>query len=237
VLGVRGKALSDRAHYEAAIGLLWESVATARRCGDVRQAAWSLAILGRALLLCGQWPEAVEVLDDSLALVRVEGWVAFQPFPEAVRAEAALREGDLARAEALLDHAFALGCRLGDPCWEAMSARARGLLHEATGDRAAALAALRDATARAVRVPDPYVWIYAYCLEALAAVAIADGAPDARDLVARLEQVAAHGDMRELVVRAALLRARLGDAGATASARLLAEAIDNTALHAELAAA
>jgi DNA-binding SARP family transcriptional activator len=237
VLAIRGMALSDRAHYEAAVALLGESVTIARRCGDVRRAAWSLALLGRALLLCDRLPDAIVALDESLALVDAEGWVAFQPFPEAVRAEAALREGDLERAEALLDHAFALGCRLGDPCWEAMSARARGLLHEATGDRAAALASLRDATARAIRVPDPYVWIHAYCLEALAAVAIADGAPDARDLVARLEQVAARGDMRELVVRAALLRARLGDAGATASARLLAEAIDNTALHAELAAA
>jgi hypothetical protein len=85
-----------------------------------------------------------------------------------------------------------------------MAARARGLLHEAAGERAAALACLRDATVRAVRVADPYVWIHAYCLEALAAVAIADGAPDA---------------------------------GALASARLLAEAIDNPALHAELAAA
>ena len=82
MLGVRGKALSDRAHYEAAIGLLWESVAAARRCGDVRQAAWSLAILGRAMVLRGQWPEAVEVLDHSLALVGEEGWVAFQPFPK-----------------------------------------------------------------------------------------------------------------------------------------------------------
>ena len=43
--------------------------------------------------------------------------------------------------------------------------------------------------------------------------------------------------MRELVVRAALLRARLGDPGGVAPARLLAEAIDNAALHAELAAA
>ena len=53
----------------------------------------------------------------------------------------------------------------------------------------------------------------------------------------RLEQVAARGDMRELVVRAALHRARLGDPGGVASARLLGEAIDNPALHAELAAA
>jgi DNA-binding SARP family transcriptional activator len=237
VLGVRGKALSDRAHYEAAIGLLWESVAAARRCGDVRQAAWSQAILGRALLLRGQWPEAVDALDDSLALVREEGWVAFQPFPEALRAEVALRQGDPDRAIALLDHAFALGCRIGDPCWEAMAARARGLVYEAAGERASALAWLRDAAVRAVRVADPYVWMHAYCLEALADVAIADAAPDAREYVAQLERLAARGDMRELVVRAALHRARLGDSSGLESARLLGEAIDNPALHAALAAA
>jgi DNA-binding SARP family transcriptional activator len=236
VLGVRGKALSDRAHYGAATALLGESVAAARRCGDVRQAAWSLAILGRVMLLRGQWPEAAAVLDDSLALVREEGWVAFQPFPEALRAELALRLGDPDGAIELLDHAFALGCRIGDPCWEAMAARARGLVHEALGERAPALAWLRDAAARAVRVADPYVWMHAYCLDALADVAIADAAPDAGECVAELESLAAHGDMRELVVRAALHRARLGDASAIESARLLGEAIDNPALHAELTA-
>jgi DNA-binding SARP family transcriptional activator len=237
VLGVRGKALSDRAYYAAAIGLLRESIAAARRCGDVRQAAWSLAILGRALLLRGEWGEAVEVLDDSLALVRAEGWVAFQPFPEALRAEVALRQGESDRALALLEHAFAVGCRIGDPCWEAMAARARGLVCEAAGERAPALAWLRDAAARAVRVADPYVWMHAYCLEALAGVAIAGGAPDAGESVARLERLAARGDMRELIVRAALHRARLGDPSGVESARELGEAIDNPALHAELAAA
>jgi tetratricopeptide (TPR) repeat protein len=237
VLGVRGKALSDRAHYAAAIGLLRDSVAAARRCGDLRQAAWSLAILGRALLLRGECPEAVEVLDESLALVGVEGWVAFQSFPEALRAEVALRQGEPDRAIALLDHSFALGCRIGDPCWEALAARARGVVHEAAGERASALAWLRDAAVRAVRVADPYVWMHAYCLEALAGVAIADAAPDADECVTRLERLAARGDMRELVVRAALHRARLGDPSGVDSARLLSEAIDNPALHAELAAA
>ena len=237
VLGVRGKALSDRAHYEAAIALLRESVALARHCGDVRQAAWSLAILGRVFLLRGQWVEAAEVLDDSLAVVSEDGWVAFQPFPEALRAEVALRQGYHDRATALLDHAFALGCRIGDPCWEALAARAMGLVHEAAGERAPALKELRDAAERAVRVADPYVWMHAYCLDALAGVAIADGAPDARKCVAELERLAARGDMRELVVRAALHRAALGDAGGMESTRLLAEAIDNPALHAQLAAA
>ena len=237
VLGVRGKALSDRAHYAAALTLLWESVAAARRCGDVRQAAWSLAIVGRARLLRGEWPDAAEALHDSLALVREEGWVAFQPFPEALQAEVALRQGDPDRAIALLDHAFALGCRIGDPCWEALAARARGLVHEAAGERAPALVWLRDAAVRAVRVADPYVWMHAYCLEALAEVAIADAAPDAGAFVARLEALAARGDMRELVVRAALHRARLGDPSGVEAARLLGEAIDNPALHADLAAA
>jgi hypothetical protein len=79
--------------------------------------------------------------------------------------------------------------------------------------------------------------MHAYCLDALAAVLIADGAPDARDCVAGLERLAARGDMRELVVRAALHRARLGDPGGLDAARALGEAIDNPVLHAELSAA
>ncbi len=235
VLGVRGKALSDRAHYDAAIGLLWESVAAARRCGDVRQVAWSLAIIGRALVLRGEWEEAAEVLDQSLALVGEDGWVAFQPFPEALRAEAALRQGERDRAIGLIDHAFALGCRIGDPCWEALAARARGLGYEAAGERAAALAWLRDAALRVVRVADPYVWMHAHCLDALAGVAIADAAPDASAVVDRLERLAARGDMRELVVRAALHRARLGDPSSLGSACLLGEGIDNPLLRSALA--
>jgi DNA-binding SARP family transcriptional activator len=237
ILSVRGKALSDRAYYEVALTLLGESVAAAQRCGDVRQAAFSLALVGRALMLRGELPEAVKALDASLALVAEAGWIAVQPFPEALRAELALRMGDLDHAVALLEHAFALGCRIGDPCWEAISARARGLVHEAAGERAEALARLRDADTRAVRVAGPYVWMHAYCLEALAGLAIADGAPDARERVAELERLAARGHLRELVVRAALHRARLGDTSGVESARLLGEAIDNPALHAELATA
>jgi DNA-binding SARP family transcriptional activator len=234
ILGVRGKALSDRAHYVAALSLLCESIAGARRCDDLRQAAWSLAILGRARLLRGEWPEATEALDDALALVRADGWVAFQSFPEALRAEVALRSGEPDRAIALLDHAFSLGCRIGDPCWEALAARAMGLAHEAAGERAVALAWLRDSAVRVVRVADPYVWMHAYCLDALATVAIADDAPDADESVKALERLAARGDMRELVVRAALHRAALGDRSGLAAARRLGEAIDNPLLHAEL---
>ena len=237
VLGVRGMALADRGHYDASLTLLDESAALATRAGAVRQAAWSRSLAGRTHLLRRDHEAARHALDEALALVERDRWIAFQPFPEALRAEVALREGEPDVAAALVDHAFSLGCRLGDPCWEALSARARGLVHEAAGERAPALACLRDAAARAVRVADPYVWVHGYCLEALAGVAIADAAPEAAEHVAAIERVAAHADMRELVVRAALHRARLGDASAVAPARLLAEAIDNPALHAELAAA
>jgi DNA-binding SARP family transcriptional activator len=237
VLGVRGQALSDRAHYAAAIALLEESVRTARECGDARQAAWSLAILGRTLLALGQVADAAALLDESLALVEEERWVAFQPFPEALRAEAALRQGRPDQAVALMEHAFPLSCRIGDPCWEALAARVNGLVCEAAGDRGKALEWLRDAADRSIRVPGPYVWMHAWCLDALASVAVADAAPDAREIVERLETVAARGDMRELVVRAALHRASLGDAGGLEPARLLGEAIDNPALHDRLAAA
>ena len=229
-------ALSDRAHYEAAIALLGESVDTARRCGDLRQAAWSLAILGRARLLRGELPEAVDLLDESLALVQRGGLGGVPAVPRGVAGRDGAAPDDPECAAALLNHAFALGCRLGDPCWEAMAARAQGLVLHAAGEGDAALACLRDAAERAVRLADPYVWVHAYCLDALAGVEIAVGAPEARERVARLDQVAGRGDMRELVVRAALHRARLGDPGGVPTARLLSEAIDNPALHAELAA-
>jgi DNA-binding SARP family transcriptional activator len=236
ILGVRGMALSDRAHYAAAIGLLGQSVAAAERCGDRRQQAWSLAILGRALLLRGQLREAAEGLDRSLELIADEGWLALQPLPESLRAEVALREGAADEAASLARHAFALGCQLGDPCWEAFGARASGLLHRLRGEHDLALECFRDAVARSGRVADAYLWVKAYCLDALAAHTIDQGdAVGAGAVLGELEALAARGDMRELLVRAAMHRARLGDGAALDALRPLAEAIDNAALDAELA--
>jgi DNA-binding SARP family transcriptional activator len=236
VLGVRGMALSDRAHYGAAIGLLNESVAAAERCGDRRQVAWSLAILGRARLLRGELDTAAEVLDRSLRLIDDEGWVAFQPFPEALRAETALREGAIEEAASLAGHAFALGCQLGDPCWEGFGARAMGLVCRSRGEHRAALEFFYDAVARTGRVADPYVWVKAYCLDALAAQSIDHGSKaDTIAVVSDLGTLAARGDMREMLVRAAMHSARLGDPSALDALRPLAETIESPALDAELA--
>jgi DNA-binding SARP family transcriptional activator len=236
VLGVRGMALSDRAHYVPAVALLSESVSAAERCGAIRQTAWSLALLGRTMLLCGDLPSATAALDRSLALVEQDGWIAFRPLPEALRGEVALRGGELEQASELLHDAFALGCRLGDPCWEAFAGRAIGLLHAARGELTAALECLRDATRRAIRVCDPYVWVHAHSLEALSGLAVSCQADDAAALVADLERIAARSGMREMVVRAALHRAALGDPAGVEAARPLAEAIDSPALQAAFAA-
>jgi DNA-binding SARP family transcriptional activator len=236
VLGVRGMALSDRAHYGAAIELLKESVVAAERCGDRRQAAWSLAILGRARLLRGELTEAAQLVDRSIGLISDDGWLSFQPFPEALRAELFLRAGDVERAAILAPHAFALGCQLGDPCWEGLGGRVLGLLHRSRGDHEMALELLRDAVARADRVADPYVWVKAYCLDALASALIAFGTEaEATAVVSELEILAARCDMRELLVRAAMHSARLGTRTSLEALYPLARAIDNPALESQLA--
>jgi len=112
-----------------------------------------------------------------------------------------------------------------------MAARGLGLLHATRGDHATATAWLAEAHLRCNRVTDRYQWVSAYVLDASIAAALArhDHA-GAQRLVDTLASLAARGDMRELVVRAHLHRARLGDPTALASARLLAAGIDNPAL-------
>ena len=233
VLGVRGMALSDRAHYPAAIELLERSVAAAKRCGDQRQAAWSLAILGRVRLLRNETSAAAEVLDQSLELIERGGFVSLQPLPESLRSEVALRDGAADDAIKLAQHAFALGCRLGDPCWEGFAARALGLIYHARGEPDVALQWLRDAVARTASVSDQYIWLKAFCLEALAACAVEYGAAEeAETALEELEMLAARGDMRELLVRAAMHRDRLSPSMALDAVRPLLEAIDNSSLQA-----
>jgi DNA-binding SARP family transcriptional activator len=232
VLGVRGMALSDRAHYGAALDLLNRSVARAERCGRRRQAAWSLSLIGRVHMLRGELSLALPRLDESLALVAAERWTAFRPWPEALRAEASLLMGRPDQAAERLDHAFRLACRLGDPCWEAMGARLMGLLAAGAGDAAEAREQFADALTRATRVSDVYQWVHAHVLDSAAGLAVATGAHDAAQIVDRLAELAERCGLRELVVRAHVHRGRLGDSRSLASARLLAAEIDNPALDA-----
>jgi DNA-binding SARP family transcriptional activator len=232
VLGVRGMALSDRAHYGAALDLLNRSVARAERCGRRRQAAWSLSLVGRVHMLRGDLSLALPPLDESLALVAAERWTAFRPWPDVLRAEASLLLGRPDEAADRLDHAFRLACRLGDPCWEAMGARLMGLLAASANDTTKAREQLADAVARATRLSDAYQWVHALVLDSSAALAVETGAHDAAHIVDRLAELAARCGLRELVVRAHVHRGRLGVSGSLESARLLAAEIDNPMLDA-----
>jgi ATP/maltotriose-dependent transcriptional regulator MalT len=223
-------ALSDRAHYDAALGLLEESAALAGGCGRHRQAAWSLSLVGRIHLLRGDVSGAATALDRSLELVAAERWTAFRPWPESLRAELLVRAGRNAEAAERLDAAFRLACRLGDPCWEATAARSRALVHAARGDVQGARAHLEDARTRITRHSDPYQWVHAQVLETLAGLLVETDPTAAREVVDELADLAGRTGMRELTVRAHVHRARLGDAAALELATLLAPDIDNPAL-------
>jgi tetratricopeptide (TPR) repeat protein len=236
VLAVRGVALSDRGHYGAALELLNKSVARAERCGRRRQAAWSLAFIGRVHLLRGELALAMPALEESLAIVAAERWTAFRPWPQALRAEVSLLAGDPRRATEDLDHAFRLACNLGDPCWEGMAVRLAGLLAAERSDLNAARKHFVDALARATRVSDPYTWVQAHILDSAATLAVRTDDREALVVVNRLAALAERCGLRELVVRAHLHRARLGDQASLQTARVLAAEIDNPALSALAAA-
>jgi DNA-binding SARP family transcriptional activator len=228
---VHGAALSDTAHYTAAISQLREAEALAAAVGDSRQLAYALSMLGRALLLHGEPEGAADALNRSVALAR-QGWTAFVPWPQSLRAEIDLLRGDVDAAASRFEHAFALGCQLGDPCWEGIAGRGLGRVAMARGEPQRAVEILADALARCVRLPDAYLWAKAYALDALCDVAVAQAMPQASAWVNEMQDLAARSGMRELTVRACLHRAALGDGASAAAAKLLAGQIDNPALHA-----
>jgi tetratricopeptide (TPR) repeat protein len=231
VLGVRGMNASDQGDYPAAFAHLQDSVERAARSGDARQQAWSLSILGRAHMLRAERSQAAAAMNRSLELIREQRWIAFLPWPQTLRAEMDLAAGDIEGAADGLEQAWVLSRQLSDPCWQGMAARGLGLLHANRGEHIAAAKWLDDATAICSSEPDRYQWVHGYVLDGAIATAL-DGADPARarPLIDRLSKLAARCDMRELVVRAHVHRARLGDGSALASARMLASDIENPAL-------
>lgn len=232
ILGVRGMNSSDRSDYPAAFEQLNESAELAASCGDRRQQAWSLSLVGRAHLLRAEYAEAAVALDNSLDLVRQERWIAFQPWPQALAAELDLYAGKLDTAFDGFEEAWALGCQLGDPCWEGMAGRGLALVNAERGDHPAATRWLEVALNRASTEPDRYQWVHAHVLDATITVAMDHSEHDrALTLAGRLSTLAARCDLRELLVHAQLHLSRLGDHQAATSARTLSTSIDNPALH------
>jgi DNA-binding SARP family transcriptional activator len=228
---VHGSTLSDTAHYAAAIGMLRDAEALADSMGDLKQLAYALSMLGRALLLCGDVRAASDALDRSVTLAQ-QVWTAFVPWPQSLRAEVDLMRGDVDVAAERFEHAFALGCQFGDPCWEGIAGRGLGRVAIARGESQRAVEILVDAIARSVRPPDAYLWGKGYALDVLCGLAVAHAMPQASAWIDDMQNLAARSGMRELSVRAHLHRAALGDEASGVAARLLACEIDNPALRA-----
>lgn len=219
-LAVQGVVASDVGRYDEALADLSEAAALAD--GRLPQLeAWAATFTGRVHLVRGDLDEARRELARGLSVARETRWTSFVPLPQALLAEVDLRQGAVDVAEEAYQHAHALALQLDDPCWEGIAARGLGLVAQRRDDVDTARRWLGEARHRCVRLPDAYLWIEAYCLDALCALALDRGDPDAARHVDELEALASRTGMRGFVARAYGYRAALGQPAAAEAARIL----------------
>ena len=235
-MAIQGAVAADQGLTARGGALLVEAAADARDLDKPRLEAWALAFLGRGQLLREDWGAARASLVRSVDVTRTAGWITFLPLPQSLLATVDLAEGRVDDASAAFESAFALGCQIGDQCWEGIAARGIGLVHLTRGRVDEAISWLDDARTRCIRIPDGYLWMHAFCLDTLCEVAIQTEQSRARAWVGDLETVAARTGMNEMLVRAQLHRAALGDSRAGDAARLFADRIDNPAVLGRVAA-
>lgn len=227
IRAVTGAAKTDVGAHDQACEDLHESIRLAAETRQPKQEAWSTAVLGRTHLLRDELDAAEQTLMRGRDLAKAERWTAFLAFPEALLAEVWIRRGDVDRATEAFEHAFALGCQVDDACWEAYGVRGFGLLKAWRGDLTGAVESMDDAFTRCARQRDTHLWVRAYVLDAMCAVAVAARHPTASRWVTDLASLAGRSGMRELSVRAYLHRRDLGDASALDAARVLSVAVES----------
>ena len=227
---VHGIGLTDVGRYGEALDELGSALRLGQESNDAAVQAWAGTFIGRCHLLRRELPAARDALDAALRLARQLHWTAFIPLPEALLADVDLLDGRIDLAAVAYEHAYELSLQLGDPCWEGIASRGIGLVAEGRGDAETAMHWLEQARTRCVRLPDAWLWVEAYCLDALCTLAVEHRSPDAARWINDLEALAARTGMREMVARAYRHRARTGDRAASDAARVLAAEVDNPAL-------
>jgi tetratricopeptide (TPR) repeat protein len=231
IRAVSGATLADVGSHEQAASEFEDSIRLAQEEGQSKQHAWSLAFLGRTHLLRNELDRAEETLARARELTKGERWTAFLAYPEALLGEVWVRRGDLDRASERFEHAFALGSQVNDACWEAYGVRGLGLLRAARGDLVGAVKAMDDALTTCARQRDTHLWLRAYVLDALCAVAVAARHPTAARWITDLGSLAGRSGMREPSVHSYLYRRDMGDMSAIDAARALSVGIENPHLH------
>ncbi len=232
ILAVHGAAQTDTGDHAGARDRLSEGAEQAHAARATRAEAWVRSFLGRLALLRDELGTARKELERSIVIARNAGWTAFLPWPEALLAEVDLKQGNVDEATVSFEHAFAMACQLGDPCWESVAARGLGLVAARSGDVERAVELLQDAPRRCRRLPDSYRWIEAYGLAALGELGVDAALEAAPSWITELEAFASRHGMRDLVVTAATLRARLGDPSTLDYASPVAHGIDDPELNA-----
>jgi DNA-binding SARP family transcriptional activator len=222
-----GTSHADVGAHDQGQAALRDSIRLAESAGEPKLRAWSTTVLGRSHLVRNELDLAEETLERGRELTTAVRWTAFQALPEALIAEVWVRRGDLDRAAEVFEHAFELGCQVNDACWESYGVRGFGLLGAARGDLSGAVEVLEDALTRSTRQRDTHLWLRAYVLDSLCAVAIAARHPTASRWVTDLSSLAGRSGMREFSVRAYLYRNELGDESATDAARALVLGVEN----------
>lgn len=231
---VRGGALFEVGRYGPGIAALEESVSLNDPERDPHNAAFTLLLLGRAHLLREEFDAAETALRRSVSLARAH-WLGLLPHSESLLADVFFRRGEIADAANAFEHAYALASQhYGSECWESIATRGLGLVADAKDDVETAIRWLDFAVTVRPRWSGAFPWIRAYALDALCGVAVKRRLPGAPAWIADLEERAARLGMRELLARAHLHRARLGNDDSLEVARMLAADIDNPALEAAL---
>ena len=234
---ILGTCRSDVGDYASAGRLLRSAAARGEKLQHPEALGFAWSMHAKLHVLRDELDEAAVLLDQALELVDARRLTSFRSWPESFRAEVDLRNGNVDAAEDAFEHAFALGCAIGDPCWESIAARGRGLVAVERGEVDRGLELLIEAPRLCRRLPDTYLWIEAYGLDALCGVAVEHGDASAERWIGELEAIAARRGLRDLLVRANVHRARLGEHGALETARSLATQVDNPALDELIAAA
>ena len=193
VAAYEGAVLSDVGDVAASRDRIGEALELAAD-RDPRLEAFARVFVGREALLVDDLGAAVTELTSARDAARQLGWTAFLGFPEAFLADAIRRQGRIEEARQVANRALAVSEQVGDPCWESLALRSLGLVAVDEGRLDAGLGLLEEAPPRCRRLPDTYLWIEAYGLDGLAAVAVEHGLPRAETAVNELaETAAAHG--------------------------------------------